>query len=399
MSLIPRICYLDVSNNARFADDKLTNIRKLLNGQTIFVETVSNFWTKYDFLPYKNGTYAFEAIGVSERGYEYRMATNITVSNVAVRFRAHLREPLVQERKLYMAGSSSALNIMGDEFNPRGAQFKKIDPLTYELTLTLGMMETLKYEITCGNWAIKAYDSNNTYIQGTAKITYAGQVFDIYIDNFGETNGRMVSTGYVVGFTSPGSEFTINYIHKDTNIVTLYWSWDGGATYNALNSRPSQYCLFKIPAQYGRKLMFTFSTEKRTNTIDVAYNNVPFQFVAFGDSHGLNSSVIRWIGANEHPAFVLNMGDLVYEGFKASDWDLFINNTRTVLSKFIFQPQAGNHDAESPFWTWFPRSRVVLIHWANCYFIGIDNSAPFEPGTTQYKWIESELQKAKYYRS
>ncbi len=398
VTLLPRFYAVQPDGSRGLVSVKLTNVQFFVDDKLVFQETVSNFWTKYNFLPYGNGSHSFQTIAVTADGYRYSLVTNIIVSNVPVVFRAHLREPLGTDRRLYLAGSSPALGIRGEEFNPRGFQFKKVNSLTYEATVTLGIMENIKYEVTCGNWAVKAYDSNNNYIQGTEKITHAGQVIDINIDNFGVTNGVVNATGFVVGFTGTGSELTVNYVHPDTNEVKLYWSYDGGEFYPA-TARPSQYCQFKIPAQYAKTLKFFFSNKlSKTNTFDIPYNNVPFQFVAVGDTHGLASSIVKRIASSESPAFVVHMGDLVYEGFKAGDWNNFINNTRPILSKFLFQPTAGNHDSESPFWAWTTgKPWWYSFTWANCYFIAVDNSAPFDPGSTQYKWLENELKNARYH--
>lgn len=396
VSFIPRFTYVKPDGSAGIARLQVTNLVLKLDGTAVFDRPNSN-WTQYDLLPYSNGPHVFEAEAVTAAGDVYRYATNITVSNVNVTFRAHLRIPLPAERKLYMAGNTTSLGIIDNEYQPTGLLMHKLDDLTYEGTIRAGMYEIVKYEVTMGNWALKAYDSNNTYIQGQAKVTQPNQVVDYRIDNFGICKGTISARSFIAGVTGDGSKFTVNYIRKTTNAVTLYWSYDG-TDFTPTRPLSGNFCLFTVPALYGHTLKFYFSGETVTNSIVVPYNNVPFQFVAFGDSHGLDSATIRHIAAAEHPAFVIDMGDLVYDGYLSTDWDNFLNHTRPVLSKFLFQPEAGNHDAESPWWTQVTgKPWWYSFTWANCYFIAVDNSAPFEPGTTQYKWIETELKKAAHY--
>ena len=289
-------------------------------------------------LDYENNAYKIEVTAVTETGYEYFFSTNFTVSNVMVTYRATFKDPIDINRTVYLAGNTSLLGMVGDEWNPQGQAMARVDAYTYETETLIGMYESMSYEITMGNWGLKGKSPNGEDIHNTVKITNTGQLVEFEVDNWGLISGEIKHYGAFFSFTGDGTKINVAYTQPSATNVTFYYSYDGDY-FTPMESELTQFCSFEVPAQFGRTLHYYFSNyDKRTNQLDIPLNNVPFNFVVFGDFHNnTDVDIIKQIPENEDPAFVVNVGDLVYDGHGLDDWDKLLLNFKSIYTNFLHQ--------------------------------------------------------------
>jgi acid phosphatase type 7 len=138
----------------------------------------------------------------------------------------------------------------------------------------------------------------------------------------------------------------------------------------------------------------------------------PFQFVAYGDSrfhdpkdtHAANPRARRALVkaiAQVHPAFISFGGDLVYNGYDASDWKVWDTETKVWRENRIpVYPALGNHDlhgdeqiALANYFRRFPalnNSRYYSVRAANCLILVLDSSLD-ETSGPQGQWLAAKL--------
>lgn len=131
-----------------------------------------------------------------------------------------------------------------------------------------------------------------------------------------------------------------------------------------------------------------------------------FMFIAYGDTRSNPDIHREVIGAivKLHPEFVLQSGDLVARGGKASEWDEFAAITQPLRdARIAYYPARGNHDV-GPYYAHFvsagydsgnPYYYAFSRHGSR--FIILDSMDPeeFAPQSAQQKWLIGELQKAQ----
>ena len=129
-----------------------------------------------------------------------------------------------------------------------------------------------------------------------------------------------------------------------------------------------------------------------------------FLFIAYGDTRSNaieHQKVVNFI-VSLKPQFVLQTGDLVDDGNNQDEWRQFDQITAPLRAAHIaYYPARGNHDL-GPYYV----KRVTEpFDSGNGYyyaftrkgirFIAVDCFEPFDPGTDQYEWLETQLQEAK----
>jgi 3',5'-cyclic AMP phosphodiesterase CpdA len=129
-----------------------------------------------------------------------------------------------------------------------------------------------------------------------------------------------------------------------------------------------------------------------------------FRFIAYGDTRSHpddHRKVITRIVAL-HPEFVLQTGDLVANGRSRAQWDEFDAIVKPLKTAHIaYYPARGNHDM-GPYYV----DRVTQpFDSGNKYyyaftrhgnrFIILDNFEDFDTDSAQYRWLETELKKAR----
>lgn len=140
----------------------------------------------------------------------------------------------------------------------------------------------------------------------------------------------------------------------------------------------------------------------------------PFAFVAYGDNRNenfiLDQICIPGVGGhNCHhqnvvdailtvaPDFLVNTGDLVYDGDEEDLWQNFFNIEKNLLATTPVSPGQGNHD-DTMFETYFPvtqsnnaTSLYYSYDYGNAHFLVVDTEGTFSPGSPQYKFIDQDL--------
>ncbi len=146
---------------------------------------------------------------------------------------------------------------------------------------------------------------------------------------------------------------------------------------------------------------YSFKTEALNDTI--------FNFILYGDNRTNFLKHADVVQAFQHHDFdfIINVGDLVQRGL-SSDWDTeFFNQLSPIIKYKPIYVAIGNHELNAPYfydYFSFPDSaheNYYSFHYANCFFIFIDNNISaypdknifpdISPGSPQYSWLVSQL--------
>jgi 3',5'-cyclic AMP phosphodiesterase CpdA len=151
----------------------------------------------------------------------------------------------------------------------------------------------------------------------------------------------------------------------------------------------------------------------QTSSVDLRLGvKTPFRFVAYGDTRfhdpkdteaanpAVRVALVQAI-AEANPAFICFTGDIVYNGYDASDWKVWDDETRIWRDKKIpVYPSLGNHDlhgdpavALGNYFQRFPdlkNSRYYSVRAANTLALVLDSSLD-EAGGPQGQWLADKL--------
>jgi len=144
---------------------------------------------------------------------------------------------------------------------------------------------------------------------------------------------------------------------------------------------------------------FSFSTAPE--------ETAPFHFAVISDTQknqDVHLSVVEAL-LNDAPDFVLHNGDLTEIPFLPNLWWDFWDVATLIADHTSYFPIMGNHEAllggKVPLNRYFENpmndgnvSRYSF-QYGNTYFINLDVSQLMFVGSTQYKWLEAELARAK----
>ncbi|NPA45697.1 MAG: hypothetical protein GXO24_00605 [Chlorobi bacterium] len=141
-------------------------------------------------------------------------------------------------------------------------------------------------------------------------------------------------------------------------------------------------------------------------------NATSFTFYAYGDTRsqpnehdGVAARILAEL--NNDPAsqtFIVNSGDLVYDGDEETDWDeqffsAQFGNIRQMMARLPYLSAVGNHEGNGVlFAKYFPYPMMAngtnyySFDYGNAHFTVIDQYDDFSPGSTQYNWIQNDLQ-------
>ena len=128
------------------------------------------------------------------------------------------------------------------------------------------------------------------------------------------------------------------------------------------------------------------------------YHTTPFRFVVWGDNrtdYRTCEQVCQLI-ALQNPDIVLNVGDVVTNGYVYSQWDReYFHPIRHFSDSVPSYIAIGNHERNAP---WFDRfvSQPGNEHWfafsyGNSRFLILDTNLMYRPGSEQYEWLVKEL--------
>ena len=140
----------------------------------------------------------------------------------------------------------------------------------------------------------------------------------------------------------------------------------------------------------------------------------PLRIVVYGDTRftdprnasAANPKVRRWLVdkiAEERPDAVLISGDLVWQGRRTGDYDVYRAETKVWRDAHLFiYPALGNHEFEGiesecleNWWKAFPELRgrrwYAVKLGDDVYILNLDSNSSLLPGSEQIEWIRSEL--------
>ncbi|MEO0078914.1 MAG: metallophosphoesterase [candidate division WOR-3 bacterium] len=125
----------------------------------------------------------------------------------------------------------------------------------------------------------------------------------------------------------------------------------------------------------------------------------PVRFAVIGDtrtdSAAHQSVVDRLTACMPLPLVVLHTGDLT-ENASRAEYETFFRVEQNLLSRVPLFPVPGNHDLGSMdnwyrFFVLPGNERFYSVRIGNAAFHAVNVYEPFEPGSEQYSWLESEL--------
>lgn len=132
----------------------------------------------------------------------------------------------------------------------------------------------------------------------------------------------------------------------------------------------------------------------------------PFTFAVYGDNRSghVEHKVVANMIKKAAPVLVLNTGDMVGDGRKQPDWDMFWKIETPLAGVAAYYPTLGNHEKESDiYYKYFslPDSGLgetsYSFTWAGAYFIALDNGSSGMVDQKQLKWLKQRLQEAQKY--
>lgn len=130
-------------------------------------------------------------------------------------------------------------------------------------------------------------------------------------------------------------------------------------------------------------------------------DTTPFTFVVIGDTRTgdeIHKQIIEKIILIK-PDFVLNTGDLVSNGRRPKDWDIFFDINKDLMKTIPYYPVLGNHEENSDYYfDYFAlpgNERYYSFSWGNSYFIVLDSNNPYVNSEEQKAFLAKKLKKAK----
>src|ERR1700693_4480904 len=168
-----------------------------------------------------------------------------------------------------------------------------------------------------------------------------------------------------------------------------------------------------FPAVFGAVFFAAFALLAQTPPQEMQLRlNVPFQFVAYGDTRftdpddteasnaPVRRALVRAI-ADANPAFISIGGDIVYNGYDPNDWHTWDAETALWRQRSIpVYPALGNHDlhgsqkvALANYFQHFPdlkESRYYSVRAANTLVLVLDSSRE-EVAGPQGQWLTEKL--------
>lgn len=135
-----------------------------------------------------------------------------------------------------------------------------------------------------------------------------------------------------------------------------------------------------------------------------------FRFMVYGDSRPSLPVILKTPDDSVHqeilnsmkegaPDFVVNTGDLVYDGADPSEWDHFVSVLGSFPSAIPYHPVLGNHDrgGEEVMSGFFgtPADVYYSFDYGNSHFTVINTYLDFSPSSAQYQWLAKDFTEAK----
>ena len=131
-------------------------------------------------------------------------------------------------------------------------------------------------------------------------------------------------------------------VYKDDNLSVMHHFEIKGLT-------PGRQFFYKVKVDDGAAKGLT-SDQYSFKTVPLHVSK--FSFVVYSDTRTYNKRhrIVADAIAQEHPAFVFNVGDLVMDGRIKSDWDGFFWAIKNMAATSPFYPVLGNHEYNSKYY-------------------------------------------------
>jgi predicted phosphodiesterase len=134
------------------------------------------------------------------------------------------------------------------------------------------------------------------------------------------------------------------------------------------------------------------------NTFQTAVNDkTPFTFAVLGDNRtvpNIHTQVINSIIQN-NPDIVLNSGDIITSDSYSQFEREFFTPAAPLMKNTPLYVAIGNHEGDSE---WFYKllsypdpENYYSFNYGNAHFLIIDSNKPYSTSSTQYSWIEEDL--------
>ncbi|MFH2004320.1 MAG: metallophosphoesterase family protein [Bacteroidota bacterium] len=135
----------------------------------------------------------------------------------------------------------------------------------------------------------------------------------------------------------------------------------------------------------------------RTAPADTSF----FTFVVLGDTRTgdeVHKQIVEKI-ININPDFVINTGDLVPNGTRLKDWDIFFDINKDMMKTIPYFPVLGNHEENSDhYFNYFllpGNERYYSFSWGNSFFIALDSNNPYIKSEEQKTFLNAQLEEGK----
>ncbi|HVT12786.1 MAG TPA: metallophosphoesterase [Fimbriimonadaceae bacterium] len=130
-----------------------------------------------------------------------------------------------------------------------------------------------------------------------------------------------------------------------------------------------------------------------------------YRFVLYGDcrdGHEVHRKLVALM-MKEHPAFVIQTGDLVHKGTNEDNWKTYDEITGEMRSKIPIYPARGNHDfggdgydSRIDFKIESGDKKHYSFTRGKWHFVSldVDEHENYGPSGEEYKWMVADLEKA-----
>lgn len=127
----------------------------------------------------------------------------------------------------------------------------------------------------------------------------------------------------------------------------------------------------------------------------------PFRAAIYGDtrSHPEKHAEVAEAILKFRPEFVINTGDLVWDGRLWDQWDDFFKAVGPLASQIPYYSAIGNHErtaANYLLFFGFPgNEQWYSFDYTSAHFIVLNSNEDFSPASDQYQWLKEDLEKAQ----
>jgi acid phosphatase type 7 len=152
---------------------------------------------------------------------------------------------------------------------------------------------------------------------------------------------------------------------------------------------PNTTYSYKVTQGSSVSSVYTFKTLPNTGL---------FTFGIYGDDRSNPSEHAKILGyiKARNPAFVLNGGDIVYDGTNSSYWtSQFFVPAQSLISRYNMFTVPGNHEKESSYYFSYlgghDGKKWYSFNVANAHFVMLDSNTDLSTTSSQYKWLVADL--------